>query len=750
MQFQVHTADDDKMLCCGKRYGGEDAPGSSIPANRKITFKDKKIAETSSLPSSPVGTSTDGMDSEEGQQMSRELYRRLDQLGLSEGKSSLNPYERARRGLEVLTDKRNLSRPLRVPGRGTQPTEVSEGGTTVSSQILNVPEYQEEIEIGEKGSSIHPPKLVEGPSDEGLRERTGELKYPLPQYSIYALPDQIRRGEQPRLGGKPIGFVPYKGPTTVTGGSPRNPGFDLYLPIGGGMAITQMSAWYVPDKSPEGHSMVQVMLDLWNTKYGTSFYNIDTVTGQVYITKDGKITAIPEKCSFKPIVGTEIMSTTPIRGLGMGKLVVETPESPLGQLGMPPAAESTKKVGTKRYPADLGESFISSKDREISQSSKFTPESKAGTLESEDQPSSLHLGPTPRSLGGGPEPSVSSPDDVDEILQCEERERKRVAKQLAEEAKQAQLIIEERKKAEEALLEEERRKAQEQERARQQAQALALQREEEARKQEQENKLRQQEMQHLLKEKERIKYERMSILTSHLTLLIKRKKDLREELLNKRDEQIKTTQETDEIRQIRRDELQDIYKGYAEQVVDPVLEYWDLDEHTPENACALPIDDLEDYEVTYKMGHKWSERELMKLRFNLEEIKLEPRYWEMSQGIRNMVFPQEVKETREIYRKIKQDWEQKYATGVQWQIIAEQAIQQQIERLRLDKDLQQKKAESKDKRPTVVSPPDLGEEKRPPRESHQKTSVEKEADKAKRVGRPNKPGTPDQEQMDRE
>ena len=54
----------------------------------------------------------------------------------------------------------------------------------------------------------------------------------------------------------------------------------------------------------------------------------------------------------------------------------------------------------------------------------------------------------------------------------------------------------------------------------------------------------------------------------------------------------------------------------------------------------------------------------MKLRFNLEEIKLEPRYWEMSQGIRNMVFPQEVKETREIYRKIKQDWEQKYATGV--------------------------------------------------------------------------------------
>ena len=329
--------------------------------------------------------------------MSRDLYRRLDQLGLTEGKSSLDPYERARRGLEVLTDKRNLSRPLRVPGRGTQPTEVTEGGTTVSSQILNVPEYQEEIEIGEKGSSIHPPKLVEGPSEEELREKTGELKYPIPQYSIYALPDQIRRGEQPRLGGKPIGFVPYKGPTSVTGGSPRNPGFDLYLPIGDGMAITQMSAWYVPDKSPEGHSMVQVMLDLWKPKYGTSFYNIDTVIGQVYIIKDGEVTAIAEKCSFKPIVGTEIMSTTPIRGLGMGKLIVETPQTPLGQPGMPPAAESTKKLGPKPYPANLGESFLGSKDQEtIQSSSKFTPESRAGTLDTGGQPSPLHLGPTPK------------------------------------------------------------------------------------------------------------------------------------------------------------------------------------------------------------------------------------------------------------------------------------------------------------------------------------------------------------------
>ena len=67
MQFQVHTVDDDKILHCGKSYGGEYTPGASMPEKRRITFKDKKIAETSLLPSSPVGTSTDGMDSEEGQ-----------------------------------------------------------------------------------------------------------------------------------------------------------------------------------------------------------------------------------------------------------------------------------------------------------------------------------------------------------------------------------------------------------------------------------------------------------------------------------------------------------------------------------------------------------------------------------------------------------------------------------------------------------------------------------------------------------
>ena len=50
----------------------------------------------------------------------------------------------------------------------------------------------------------------------------------------------------------------------------------------------------------------------------------------------------------------------------------------------------------------------------------------------------------------------------------------------------------------------------------------------------------------------------------------------------------------------------------------------------------------------------------------------------------------------------------------------------------------------------MASPPEVGKEKHPSKEGHQRTSVEKEVDKARRMGKPNKPGTPDQEQMDRE
>ena len=50
----------------------------------------------------------------------------------------------------------------------------------------------------------------------------------------------------------------------------------------------------------------------------------------------------------------------------------------------------------------------------------------------------------------------------------------------------------------------------------------------------------------------------------------------------------------------------------------------------------------------------------------------------------------------------------------------------------------------------MVAPQEVGKDKRPPKEGHQKNSDEKETDKVRRVGKPVKPGSPDQEQMDRE
>ena len=69
---------------------------------------------------------------------------------------------------------------------------------------------------------------------------------------MQSFPETIARGENPSVAGKPLGFVPYKGPKTLEE-APRTPGADLYIRLGEGIAVTQMSAWHIPDKSPEGN-----------------------------------------------------------------------------------------------------------------------------------------------------------------------------------------------------------------------------------------------------------------------------------------------------------------------------------------------------------------------------------------------------------------------------------------------------------------------------------------------------------------
>ena len=52
------------------------------------------------------------------------------------------------------------------------------------------------------------------------------------------------------------------------------------------------------------------------------------------------------------------MSTTPIGGLGMGRLIVETPWPTLLADPTPQPTESTRKLKDRKLDPDLGQSFL--------------------------------------------------------------------------------------------------------------------------------------------------------------------------------------------------------------------------------------------------------------------------------------------------------------------------------------------------------------------------------------------------------
>ena len=56
--------------------------------------------------------------------------------------------------------------------------------------------------------------------------------------------------------------------------------------------------------------------------------------------------------------------------------------------------------------------------------------------------------------------------------------------------------------------------------------------------------------------------------------------------------------------------------------------------------------------------HKWDEAELMQLNFNIVEISLESRFWDIMSTIQNILRPQSCKEIEIQFQMIKDDWEQ--------------------------------------------------------------------------------------------
>ena len=65
MRYQVHPPSDEALscTCSGRPYARSMGP---LPTSRKIKIRDRTLIDTASVPSSPLESSTEGMDSEEG------------------------------------------------------------------------------------------------------------------------------------------------------------------------------------------------------------------------------------------------------------------------------------------------------------------------------------------------------------------------------------------------------------------------------------------------------------------------------------------------------------------------------------------------------------------------------------------------------------------------------------------------------------------------------------------------------------
>ena len=135
-----------------------------------------------------------------------------------------------------------------------------------------------------------------------------------------------------------------------------------------------------------------------------------------------------------------------------------------------------------------------------------------------------------------------------------------------------------------------------------------------------------------------------------------------------------------------------------------IVEYWDTKRPSKDNPYYLPIREIEDYNVKYSATHKWDEAELMQLNFNLVEISLEPRFWDIMSTIQNILRPQSHKEIEIQFQMVKDDWEQQYQAAISWKNVAEAMLAQQKDKEEIATLLKQNKVSLGEKRLVVVSP----------------------------------------------
>ena len=184
LQFQVHASgkeDDDTAL--QMRSGRPYSKTPQLP-----TKKSKIKSNVKSYPSSPVPveTSTEGIDSEEDERISRELRERL-KRGLNhqgifqtpEKKPAPSSTTKSNPGDKSSSGESNGLGPTEPPSR-TEPTRERR-------TILEVPQYQESDEWAGQKSEVHPPQLVAGPSDVSPNRK---LLRPQPKFSVQSFPER--------------------------------------------------------------------------------------------------------------------------------------------------------------------------------------------------------------------------------------------------------------------------------------------------------------------------------------------------------------------------------------------------------------------------------------------------------------------------------------------------------------------------------------------------------------------------------
>ena len=136
----------------------------------------------------------------------------------------------------------------------------------------------------------------------------------------------------------------------------------------------------------------------------------------MYVARENRYVAIDEKCATSPIVGEEIMSTTPMAGVGYGRETVDTPISPFMKKQTLPLAESTRKGEPIVKLGGLGESFL--EDENIDTDIIMRPTRGMIGQGSKKRPVEEII--TPRKVGDQESTSVSTDTESEDIFQSVE------------------------------------------------------------------------------------------------------------------------------------------------------------------------------------------------------------------------------------------------------------------------------------------------------------------------------------------